>query len=123
MTPDIYFWYLPKYVTHTKILAHVCDHVRRFYGNCRTLNLNQGFVKILNSSNYNKSDNKISPEKTKIVNIGMLVSPLLSEKNQDCEKHVKYTIQEKFFCINRCPKKMHYKNFENIITGIQFDNK
>ena len=34
--PDV-FWYLPTYVTYAKILAHVRDHVRQFYGNCRTL--------------------------------------------------------------------------------------
>ena len=38
----------------------------------------------------------------------MLVSPSPSEKNQDSRKQVKDIIQEKFFCINRCPKKMHY---------------
>ena len=38
MRRQIYaFWYLPTYVTHTKILARERDHVRRFYGNCRTL--------------------------------------------------------------------------------------
>ena len=31
------FWYLPIYVTYGKTLVHVRDHVRRFYGNCRTL--------------------------------------------------------------------------------------
>ena len=31
------FWYLPTYVTYVKILAHVRDHVQRFYGNCQTL--------------------------------------------------------------------------------------
>ena len=31
------FWYLSTYVTYAKILAHVCDHVRRFYINCQSL--------------------------------------------------------------------------------------
>ena len=31
------FWYLPMYVTYAIILAHVRDHVPRFYGNDRTL--------------------------------------------------------------------------------------
>ena len=31
------FWYLPKYVTYAKILIHVRDYVRWFYGNCRSL--------------------------------------------------------------------------------------
>ena len=31
------FWYLPKNVTYTKILEHVRDHVRQFYGDCWTL--------------------------------------------------------------------------------------
>ena len=42
------FWYLPTNVMYTKILAHVCDHVQRFYGNCWALgliNLNLSFVK------------------------------------------------------------------------------
>ena len=29
-------WYFPTYVTYTKILPHVSNHIRRFYGNCRT---------------------------------------------------------------------------------------
>ena len=36
-SPDICIFYLPTYITYGKILAHVHDHVRRFYGNCRTL--------------------------------------------------------------------------------------
>ena len=31
------FWYLPTYFTYAKILTYVRDHLRRFYGNCRTL--------------------------------------------------------------------------------------
>ena len=34
MVPDICFYVL---VTYAKILAHVRDQVRRFYGNCRIL--------------------------------------------------------------------------------------
>ena len=37
--PDYAFWYLPTYITYTKILAHGLDHVRRFHGNCRTLEI------------------------------------------------------------------------------------
>ena len=37
MTPDMFFGYLPMYVTYAKILAHVRDHVRRFYSHCQTL--------------------------------------------------------------------------------------
>ena len=40
MTPDIFFWYLPTYATYANILAHVRNHVRQFYGNCRTLIIN-----------------------------------------------------------------------------------
>ena len=42
------FWYLPLNVMYTKILAHVHDHVQRFYSNCWALgliNLNLSFVK------------------------------------------------------------------------------
>ena len=42
------FWHLPKYVTYAKILVHVRDHVRRFYGNCEIL-----FLKILQYSEEN----------------------------------------------------------------------
>ena len=31
------FWYLPTYVTYTKILVYVRDHVQQFYGNSWTL--------------------------------------------------------------------------------------
>ena len=37
MTSDISFRYLLAYVTQAKILARLRDHVRQFYGNCRTL--------------------------------------------------------------------------------------
>ena len=36
---------LPTYVTYGKILAHVRDYVRRFYGNCR--NLQYDFCSVL----------------------------------------------------------------------------
>ena len=32
------FWYLPSYVTYTKTLTHVHDHVQWFCGNCRQWN-------------------------------------------------------------------------------------
>ena len=35
----IFFWYLPTYVMHAKILAHIRDYKRQFYSNCQTLTL------------------------------------------------------------------------------------
>ena len=37
MMPDIRFLVFAHVRHYAKILAHVRDHVRRFYGNCRTL--------------------------------------------------------------------------------------